>query len=106
MTSKASAELLAKQGFAPARLSVVNSPVWLDPSLPPRAKKVMTDGPRHIVPFPKSTTWGEWVTAVDKELDALWSNQITAAELGPKLKAATDPLVAKHLDNLKNAPKP
>lgn len=105
MTSKASAELLAKQGFAPARLSVVNSPVWLDPSLPPKAKKVVTDGPKHIVPFPKSTTWGEWVNAVNKELDGLWSNKLSAAELGPKLKAATDPLVQKHLDNLKNAPK-
>ncbi|HLH72756.1 MAG TPA: extracellular solute-binding protein [Chloroflexota bacterium] len=105
MESKQTSLLLAAQGFAPARLSTVQSDVWLDPKLPPASKKVVTDGPKYIVPFPKATTWNEWVDAVNKQLDLLWLNKISAKDLAPKLKEATDPLVKKHLDNLKNAPK-
>jgi len=105
MESKESSLLLAAQGFAPARLSTAQSDVWLDPKLPPASKKVVTDGPKYIIPFPKATTWNEWVNAVNKELDLLWLNKISAKDMAPKLKAATDPIVKKHLDNLKNAPK-
>lgn len=105
MTSKESSALLARQGFAPARLSVVNSPAWVDPSQPPASMKVVTEGPKYIVPFPKSTTWSEWLQVVEKELDALWSNKVTAAQLGPRLKEVSAPLEKKNLDNLKNAPK-
>jgi len=103
MTSKESGALLAKEGFAPARLSVVAGPEWLDPKLPPASKKVMTDGPKYIVPFPKATTWVEWATAVESELDALWSNKAPASQVALKLREVSDPLVKKHLENVKSS---
>jgi hypothetical protein len=81
----------------------VAGPEWLDPKLPPASKKVMTDGPKYIVPFPKATTWVEWATAVESELDALWSNKAPASQVAPKLREVSDPLVKKHLENVKSS---
>jgi hypothetical protein len=49
-----------------------------------------------IIPFPKLTTWNDWQTAADKELEALWDGTRTAADVADAIRAVTEPFVARH----------
>ncbi|MBI3972485.1 MAG: sugar ABC transporter substrate-binding protein [Chloroflexi bacterium] len=92
----------AKEGYAPERKSVVNSPAWLDPSLPPKSKKVITDGFDGIIPFPKLITWTEWIQIANRELNPLWNGTRTAAEVAAAVKTATEPLMERHRQAVQN----
>jgi len=96
MLSKETVSAMAATGFAPIRRSVVNSPVWLDPTKPPKSKRVATDGFEGIVPFPKLTTWGDWQTAAGKEMEGLWNGSRTAQEVANAIKTVTEPFIARH----------
>ncbi|MDQ3699835.1 MAG: hypothetical protein M3442_02825, partial [Chloroflexota bacterium] len=87
---------MAATGFAPIRKSVVTSPVWLDPTKPPKSKKVATDGFEGIVPFAKLTTWGDWVAAANKEMEGLWDGSRSASQVAQAIKTVTEPFIARH----------
>jgi multiple sugar transport system substrate-binding protein len=92
----------AKEGYAPERKSVVNSAAWTGDGLPPRSKSVITDGFEGIIAFPKLTTWTEWTQVANRELEPLWTGAKTAAEVANAIKAATDPLVERHKELVRN----
>lgn len=92
----------AKEGFAPERKSVVGSAAWTGDPLPPKSKKVITGGFDGIIPFPKLTTWTEWNQTANRELGPLWTGQKTAAEVAGAIKAATEPLMARHREAVKS----
>jgi multiple sugar transport system substrate-binding protein len=96
LLSRETVSALAAAGFAPPRRSVIHSPVWLDPAQPPRSKGVLTDGFGGIVPFPKLTTWGEWLAIATRELAALWNGTRAAADVAAAIAAATAPALARH----------
>ena len=105
LLSKEAVSAMAAAGFAPPRKSVIASPVWLDPTKPPRSKRVATDGFDGIVPFPKLTTWGDWLAAANQELAALWNGTRSAAEVAAAIRAVTEPAIARHKELVgKNPP--
>jgi multiple sugar transport system substrate-binding protein len=96
LLGKEAVSAMAGAGFAPIRKSVVTSPVWLDPTKPPKSKKVATDGFEGIVPFPKLTTWSDWVAAANTELESLWDGKRTAQEVANAIRTITEPFIARH----------
>jgi multiple sugar transport system substrate-binding protein len=98
MLGKDAVSAMAATGFAPIRKSVVNSPVWLDPTKPPKSKHVDTDGFEGIIPFPKLTTWNDWTAAANKEMESLWNGTRTASDVANAIKTVTEPFIAKHKD--------
>jgi multiple sugar transport system substrate-binding protein len=96
MLGKEAVSAMAGTGFAPIRKSVVTSAVWLDPTKPPKSKKVATDGFEGIVPFAKLTTWGDWLAAANKEMEGLWNGSRTAQDVANSIKSVTEPFIAKH----------
>jgi multiple sugar transport system substrate-binding protein len=87
---------LAKAGFAPSRISVMESEAWIDPSQPPKSKQVMTKGGDHVVQNPQILVWGEFQNTLDKLLDDVWLGKHTAQEIAPQLKSSMDALMAKN----------
>jgi multiple sugar transport system substrate-binding protein len=98
LLSKDAVSAMAAAGFAPPRKSVITSPVWLDPTKPPKSKRVATDGFGGIVPFPKLTTWGDWLAAANTELNTLWNGTRTAAEVAASIRTVTEPIVTRQRD--------
>ncbi|HVG95624.1 MAG TPA: sugar ABC transporter substrate-binding protein, partial [Chloroflexota bacterium] len=92
---------LALGGFAPIRFSVLNSPAWLRSDQPPKSKRLLVDGLKKLLPFPKLTTWDAYSAAIDAEVQSLWKGERRAREVAERIRAATDPILAEHQRNLK-----
>jgi multiple sugar transport system substrate-binding protein len=102
MLNKETVSAMAATGFAPPRKSVISSPVWLDPAKPPKSKNVMTNGFNGIVPFPKLTTWGDWIAAANRELAGLWNGTRSATDVATAIKTVTDPAITRHKELVGN----
>ena len=87
---------LALGGFAPIRFSVLNSPAWLRSDQPPKSKKVLVDGLKRLLPFPKLTTWDAFTMAINEEVQPLWRGERRGREVAQRIRAATDPILAEH----------
>jgi ABC-type glycerol-3-phosphate transport system substrate-binding protein len=92
---------LALGGFAPIRFSVLNSPAWLRSDQPPKSKKLLVDGLKKLLPFPKLTTWDAFSSAINDEVQGLWRGERRGKEVAERIRAATDPILAEHQRNLK-----
>jgi ABC-type glycerol-3-phosphate transport system substrate-binding protein len=92
---------LALGGFAPIRFSVLNSPAWLRSDQPPKSKRLLVDGLKRLLPFPKLTTWDAFSKAIDDEVQGLWRGERRGKEVAERIRAATDPILAEHQRNLK-----
>ncbi|HUX85638.1 MAG TPA: sugar ABC transporter substrate-binding protein [Chloroflexota bacterium] len=96
VSGKATQTALAKADYAPSRVSVMESPAWLDPSQPPKSQEVMSKGGDYIIGNPQVLVWGQFQTALDKLLDDVWLGKQTAQEIAPQLKKTADDLMAKN----------
>lgn len=86
----------AAGGFAPIRYSVLNSPAWIRSDQPPTNKKVLVDGLKRLLPFPKLTNWAQFNSAISKEVQALWTGERRGREVAQRIRQATDPILAEH----------
>lgn len=96
LCGKETQTVLARAGTPPYRRSILYSNDWLDPSKPPKAKKVMSDGANHIVANPQLLTWNEFEPAMGRILENVWLGKQTVQEVLPTMKEKADDLVAKH----------
>jgi multiple sugar transport system substrate-binding protein len=79
----------------PARVSVITSPKFLDPSKPPAHAKAFADAQEYIVRDPVHAKWPEvFQRVVNTNMDLLWSNAKPAAEVAEAIKVAGDPILA------------
>jgi multiple sugar transport system substrate-binding protein len=96
MESPEVGKTLAMGGFAPIRLSVLNSPAWLRSDQPPKNKKPLVDGLKKLLPFPKLVNWAQFNGAIDNEVQALWRGERRGKEVAQRIRQATDPILAEH----------
>jgi len=80
----------------PARVSVVTSETFLDPSKPPAHAQAFADAQEYVVRDPVHELWPEvFQRVVTTNMDQLWSGSKSAAEVAEAIKAAGDPLFAR-----------
>ncbi|MGH2369408.1 MAG: extracellular solute-binding protein, partial [Chloroflexota bacterium] len=96
ITSKETVTDLARAGWSPPRLSVLDSALWLDPATPPKAKAVLRDAYKAIVTNPQILTWDAFITAANQTLNQLWADKITATEAGQTIAQVTRPAIDEH----------
>jgi multiple sugar transport system substrate-binding protein len=96
ITSKETVTDLARAGWSPPRLSVLDSKLWLDPETPPKAKAVMRDAFKVIVTNPQILTWDDFISGANKTLDELWADKITAKQAGETIAQTTQPAIDAH----------
>ncbi len=95
LTSK-DAELaeVAIGATTPARISVVTSPEFLDPSKPPKNVKGFADAQEYVVRDPVNARWPEVLQrVVTTNMDQLWSGAMTGEQVAQAIKSAGDPLL-------------
>ena len=93
---------LAAGGYMPVRQSVLNSPAWVRPAdQPPRSKRPLVDGSKHLRPFPKITNWDRFDKAIGDEVPPLWRGERRGREVATRIRQATDPILAEHQAALK-----
>ena len=93
---EAELEEVAIGATTPARVSVVTSPQFLDPSKAPAHARAFADAQEYVVRDPVHARWPEvFQRVVTTNMDQLWSNAKTAAEVAEAIKAAGDPLFAQ-----------
>ncbi len=85
----------AEYGQMPSRLSVDNSPSYLDPSKPPKHLSVFIDAAKNARSGYLVTNWAQIEDAMNKELDYLWLNQRKPAEVAANLEKAINELLAQ-----------
>jgi multiple sugar transport system substrate-binding protein len=89
-------EEVAIGATTPARVSVITSPAFLDPNKAPQHAQGFVDAQEYIVRDPVHARWPEvFQRVVTTNMDQLWSNAKTAAEVTEAIKAAGDPLLAQ-----------
>ena len=96
LESPESGKKFAQGGFAPIRYSVLNSPDWLRSDQPPKNKRVLVDGLKRLLPFPKLTNWQQFNSAIGAEVQALWKGERRGREVAQRIRQATDPILAEH----------
>lgn len=79
----------------PARVSVVNGPKFLDTSKPPARAKGFAQAQEYVVRDPVHVRWPEVSSrVVNPNMDSLWNNSKTAAEVVKAIKSEGDKLFA------------
>ena len=96
LESPESGKRFAQGGFAPIRYSVLNSPDWLRSDQPPKNKRVLVDGLKRLLPFPKLTNFSTFNSAIGAEVQALWKGERRGREVAQRIRQATDPILAEH----------
>ena len=92
---------LALGGFAPDPLLGAQLAGLAALDQPPKSKRLLVDGLKKLLPFPKLTTWDAFNEAIDAEVQSLWKGERRAREVAERIRAATDPILAEHQRNLK-----
>jgi len=77
-------------GIVPPLKSVANSPVFADPTQPPRGVKIFTDGAQYLRPDPSIVRWNDVTRAINEELGALWNNTANARTVADAIKRKLD----------------
>lgn len=101
ITSRETVTELAKAGWSPPRVSVLDSKLRLDPAAPPKAKAVLRDGYKAIVTNPQILTWNEFNAAAGKMVTDLSEDKITAREAGETITRVTQPFFDEHARTVK-----
>jgi multiple sugar transport system substrate-binding protein len=96
LESPESGRRFAGGGFAPIRYAVLNSPAWLRSDEAPTNKRVLVDGLKRLLPFPKLTNWQQFNSAINTEVQALWKGERRGREVAQRIRQATDPILAEH----------
>jgi len=79
----------------PARVSVVTSEAFLDPTKPPASAKGFAQAQEYVVRDPVHVRWPEITQRVyTPKMDLLWGGSETAATVAQMIKDEADPLFA------------
>jgi multiple sugar transport system substrate-binding protein len=96
--SSAEAELdeVAAAATTPARVSVVTSEAFLDPSKPPSNSQAFAQAQEYVVRDPVHVLWPEITQRIyTPKMDLLWSGSAPAADVAKQIKDEADPLFAR-----------
>lgn len=95
--SSAQAELdeVAVGATTPARVSVVTSESFLDPTKPPASVQGFAQAQEYVVRDPVHVRWPEITQRIyNPKMDLLWGGTETAANVAQMIKDEADPLFA------------
>jgi multiple sugar transport system substrate-binding protein len=80
-------------GTVPPSRAVANSPVFADPSQPPKSIKIFTDGHTFLRPDPSIVRWTDITRVMDAELKTLWDGSQNARTVADNIKRGVDPIL-------------
>jgi multiple sugar transport system substrate-binding protein len=80
-------------GTVPPLKSVADSPVFADPSMPPKSVRVFTDGAKYLRADPPITRWTEITRIMSDEMAKLWANSQNARATADAIKRGVDPIL-------------
>lgn len=91
-SQQAEQDEVAIGGTTPSRISVINSPQFLDPSQPPKGSSTFPDGQKYVVADPVNVNWPQVSsTIVNAQMAHLWDGSQPAKQVATTIKELADP---------------
>ena len=91
---KASLEIGAREGQMPTRRSVARSDAFVDPSRPPKNRRVFLDAAENASPAPMVSNWFEVEAVINAALGSIVSGKASVRDAVTEAKRLGDPLLA------------
>ncbi len=91
---KASLEIGAREGQMPTRRSVARSEAFLDPTQPPRNRRVFLDAADNASPAPMVSNWFEVEAVLNRAIESIMAGKAGVREAVSEAKRLGDPLLA------------
>ena len=91
---KASLEIGAREGQMPTRRSVARSDAFVDPTQPPKNRRVFLDAAENASPAPMVSNWFEVEAVINTALESIVSGKASVRDAVGEAKRLGDPLLA------------
>ena len=91
---KASLEIGAREGQMPTRRSVARSDAFIDPTQPPKNRRVFLDAAENASPAPMVSNWFEVEAVINAALESIVSGKASVRDAVGEAKRLGDPLLA------------
>ena len=91
---KASLDIGAREGQMPTRRSVARSESFLDPTQPPKNRRVFLDAAENASPSPMVSNWFEVEAVINTALESILSGKSGVRDAVGEAKRQGDPLLA------------